>query len=824
MRSLAVVVVVLLLALLAWLVFRSGESAAPLQPAPEKSVPLSQVETPISSTAVESTSATNEASRQSAKEPAAAPSTSPACTVFGKVVDAVDAPLVGAKVRLSAYKSWAEGQDVPRLPGKLDIRGFETSTDAQGKFTFGVPLPTVTTVVLQVLPDDFHDSAREFLGGTDARFKPPLHAGENDLGQFRLVATGAIRGRVSDANGAPLENAHFTVGTERSNTISRDADSDAGGNFVIGHVPQGTYGVNAKCEGFLSEFRKPIEVHAGQMSGPVDYALLAAPVLAGMVVDEQGRGLAGAKLWGWPSTSGAGAGGKSSADGSFTFFLPQNEPYTLEVTLDGYDSFGTDDRNTHYAPNTRDLRIVLKQSADAKTRFVVLDDSSGAKIESFGLEIERDRGSRADRNGWTNYRARPKPVAHPGGEVEVSARPGLDLYTVLAPGYTRKSGDVEHASKDSNAMTVKLARGGGLLGRALVGSSPVAGVALRLEAKGEDVQQVSSDAQGRFRFDSLDPGTYQLTLRAPTGESLEVTPVHIRMKGDTDLGDLVLVKGATIAGRVLVPERRASGGLTVFLDGLKSGVKQTTDVEGRFRFEAVTAGHHTLTLDDVPGAIASGAKAELDLAAGEMKEVVLDARDFGTCKVALTIEIPGQTVEGLSVYLLPQTDPTKSLRLGQTDAKGLVNGSVRAVGSAKVQVMLPHGSTLRHPSAQIALALDRDVESTVRFEVGSVRFELPSTLQLPQKGTAMLEFVGDLKDGTTPFPLWANIGETSDRMSAMQLESDGRHFLAKLVLASEFDANFVITAQEPNAEQHELYRSPVHVAVRPGETTAVQLP
>jgi len=238
----------------------------------------------------------------------------------------------------------------------------------------------------------------------------------------------------------------------------------------------------------------------------------------------------------------------------------------------------------------------------------------------------------------------------------------------------------------------------------------------------------------------------------------------------------------------------------------------------------VTAGHHTLTLDDVPGAIASGAKAELDLAAGEMKEVVLDARDFGTCKVALTIEIPGQTVEGLSVYLLPQTDPTKSLRLGQTDAKGLVNGSVRAVGSAKVQVMLPHGSTLRHPSAQIALALDRDVESTVRFEVGSVRFELPSTLQLPQKGTAMLEFVGDLKDGTTPFPLWANIGETSDRMSAMQLESDGRHFLAKLVLASEFDANFVITAQEPNAEQHELYRSPVHVAVRPGETTAVQLP
>jgi hypothetical protein len=143
---------------------------------------------------------------------------------------------------------------------------------------------------------------------------------------------------------------------------------------------------------------------------------------------------------------------------------------------------------------------------------------------------------------------------------------------------------------------------------------------------------------------------------------------------------------------------------------------------------------------------------------------------------------------------------------------------------AKVQVMLPHGSPLRHPSAQIPLALDRDVETTVRFEIGSVRFELPGSLQLPAMGSATLEFAGDLKDGTTPFPFQALIGKAPWGFSAMQLEADGRHLLAQNVLAGEFDAIFSIVAEEPNAEQREVYRSPVHLTIRAGETAGVRLP
>ncbi len=845
MRALAGVLILIVLALLGVLLFRSDVRAPALQPAPERSAPVSHVEQPLSSTTVEAAGSANESARQAAHEPAAPAPTIPACAVFGMVVDEQNTPLVGAQVRLSAYKGWAEGQEVPRSPGKLDIHGFETTTDAQGKFRFGVPLPTIATVQLTVLPDGFHDSAREYLGGTDARFRPPLHSGENDLGLFRLAATGAIRGRVADASGAPLENAHFTVGSDRSMTIGRDADSDSAGNFLIGHVPPGSYGVNAKCAGFLSEFRKPVEVRIGQVTGPVDYALLPAPVLGGAVVDEQGRGLEGAKLWSWPSTSGAGAGGRSSADGSFSYFLPQDEPYTLEVTLDGYDSFGVDDRATHYAQNTRDLRIVLKKSEAAKTRFAIIDESSGAKIEVFGLEIERDRGSRAERGSWTSYRPHPKPLAHPGGEVDVSARPGLDLYTVVAPGYTRKSGDVEHSSKDSSLQTVKLARGGGLLGRALVGAAPAAAVTLRLEAgtwpieetasersksgrmfiaNSDDVQQVSTAADGRFRIDSLSPGSYRLTLRAPTGESLEVVPVRIRMKGDTDVGDLVLQKGATVVGRILVPERRQRQGLVVSLDGPRSTVKQTSDAEGRVRFEGLTAGHHSLTLDDVPGLLAEGAEAEVDVTAGESQEVVIDARDRGTCKVVLTIEIPGQSVEGLEVYLGPLEDPTQSLHLGSTDAKGVVSGFVRAAGMAKVAVQIPRGTSLLHPSAQVPLLLDRNVESTVRFEVGSVRLEIPSSLQLPSEGSATLYCPGNLNAGSTPILMVTGIGVALDQHNGMELEADGRHFLAKLFPVGEFDVDFLILSLESVSGPQEVYRSDIHLAIRAGETTDIRLP
>jgi protocatechuate 3,4-dioxygenase beta subunit len=852
MRSLAAAVLVLVLVLLGVFLFRSGGSVPALQPAPEKPAETPRVEQPVSTTSVEAADAGRESSRQSAREAPAVATPAAPCIVFGRVVGESDQPLAGATVRLSAYKEWASGVAIAKLPGKVDMRGWEMLTDTKGGFRFEAPLPTASVTILEILPDPFHDSDREFLGGTNQNARAPLHAGDNDLGVFRLATTGAIRGMVTDGSGSPLQDARLTVGETRSSTIGREAQTDAAGNYTIGHVKQGSYGVNAECAGYLSEFRKPIEVQSGRMTSGIDFALLAAPVLSGVVVDENGRGLEGARLWGWPSSSGSGAGTKSAADGSFTIHLPQNEPYTLEVKLDSYDTFGLDDRATHYAPNTRDLRIVLKRSEVATTRFVVIDETSGAKIENFGLVIQRDQGSGTKRNGYTSFNRRPPPSAHPGGELELSARPKLDLYVLFAPGYLRKSADVEHDKQGVPVQTLKLARGGWVSGRARIGKLPAAGASVALELGAlmptgpkldsapvfqptrDETQKSSTDAEGRFGFEGLDLGTYRLVVSATTGESIEVAPFVVDTKDRQDLGDLELLRGATIDGKVLVPPGRSAKGLVVFLDDLRGTNKQLCDGEGRFRFEGVTSGQHSLLLDEAPGVLAAGAKAQVTLAAGETREVVIDARDRGTCKVVLTIEVPGHPIEGIEVTLRPVATQGNGFRLGRTDAQGRVAGWAPAAGDAQVMINFPDWTALVHPSAVVPLVLDRDVDITVRFDVGRVRLEIPASLQLPSKGAVKLEF---LREGETPgkgTTLWATLGQDSAGNIGLTVEGDGRHLLAEVVLAGDFDAVLMVQANEPWEEQdggrriihdqREIYRATVHVLVRAGETTDARLP
>jgi len=548
------------------------------------------------------------------------------------------------------------------------------------------------------------------------------------------------------------------IGESRSSTLSRDARTGPDGSYVVAHAPAGTYGVNAKAETYLAHFEPLVTVEAGRDTPVKDIVLAAAPTIEGSVVDENGRPLEGARIWGWPTSSGWGAGAKSGADGRFVVHLPQDEPYSLSAKLDGHLTWGDEhDKATMYAPGRRGLEIVLKGLA--RTRFNVVDSETGAPIERFGLSILEDNGSRSPGRVFTEKRP-PAAELHPGGVAEATARAGIDLYVIAADGYLMATGDVEYEVADVPAQTVRMQRGAGVRGRvlrdgaaladALVESVAIAGRHTTRDGK-EDTERyfveantrrtTRTDAEGRFELAALDPREHRLTVRAAEGAPLVIAPVSVPRTKTLELGDLKMLAGATILGQLVLPAGVAPAGCKIWLDDWREGVKALVDGAGQFRFENVPAGVRFLTLDERPGELAAGASLRVEIAAGETQSVTIDARDRAMCAVDLRIDLGDLPVAGTQVNLIRAANPMDHESVGNCDATGRVRGSVRAFGAARVAVYLPGSRYVQHPNVVLDLQPQGQVEAAVRFDFARLELRLPRGVVLPREGRVQLRFV-----------------------------------------------------------------------------------
>ncbi len=798
------------------------------------------------------------------------------CRVFGRVVDEHDEPLAGITVRLAAHKTWASDVHVPRLVGPRDHCGWEMGTDESGSFRFETPVPTAEITWLTITPDPYHDSARVLFGGYDERNRPALRAGDNDLGVFRLATTGAIEGRIVDESGQPIAGVEMDIGPERSQTYGRPGESDEAGWYSIAHAPVGTYMVKAKLEGHLSGHRDGVTVERGSTTAGIDFVLCPSPTLRGRVLDEQGEPVADARLWGWPRSHGSGAGATSGVDGVFTVHLPQDEPYTLGVEHDGYEPFALDSRKTYYEPNTEDIEIVLERATT--TLFRVIDAERGEPVERFGLEILRNNGSRAKPHVFTSLGAPPRAADHPRGEVELDARPGIDAFVLHAPGYRPLQGEIEHESDSDHVQILRVDHGASLRGRALLDGAPLARATVKL-SRGSlekfrttgpvDVSHLSAEERARvterlsraqveplpertwrssgdkwdtssaeggtFAFEGLDPGTYRLELRSAGGACCVLVPVPLVPREKKDVGDLVLTPGATILGRVLVPPARSAGGLTVYLDEPRQNVTQTTDASGGFRFTGLSEGEHFLLLDEVPGSTVASEPMSVTLAAGETREVVLDASDCGTCKVSLTIDLGGPSPEGHRLRLVSTSDSSVWGDLGRTDADGRVHGTVRAMGDAHLSVVTRDFITLRDRSKIFALELDAEIDELVRIDTGMLELGLPRSAALPSNCRMSLTLTAQEGTPSAGVQTSFDLKENDEKPSSIRFRrGEGRvlfHVLpvGKFELIIElFDSDAPpvrtpIDARSFREAPAAFYTKQAPVEIRPRETTTLQL-
>lgn len=673
------------------------------------------------------------------------------CVVFGRVVDEQGQALSGLVVRLAAYKTWSTHAEAPRLPDPRELVGFETTTDAAGVFRFATPTPTNTNVILSITPEVYRDSLLVRFSARDPRARAPLIAGENDLGEFELAPTGAIEGYVRDSRGAPIEGAKLTLANEPYSTLGRDALSDASGRYVLGHVKAGEFGVNAKAERRLSQFRKPIAVESLRTTEGIDFVLGDAPTLRGVVVDEAGAPIEGAKVWCWPSTSGAGAGATSAADGSFTVYLPQDEPYTLECKREGFEPFGVGARDRTYPPGSADLRVVM--SAGARTLFRVVDARNGEPLERFGITVHREFYSPPPRATLRDY---------PGGEVELAATDALDKVAVHAPGFQLYADLVEHDAPNEAVQTVRLEPANSARGRVLRDGEPVAGAQVLLEpgrpearfadgqvtivpgsfqVTGADRRSARCDGDGRFLFEEVGDAMYRVTAEDGRGAIVVSPVVQIAGGRQVDLGDLNLRLGGVVRGRVIPPRGRALEGVEVELDGSFGGRVARTDASGAFRFDGVRPGEHKLRALERAGQHTVSDSVAFELAEGATKDIELDLTALGVGRVSVTVTANGTPLANADVSILPLAPKSALMRLGKTDASGRVSGWARALGRSTVEVETSSQVMLRAVDHVLDVTLDSELNERVDFAVATLILRLPVGANWPAEGRAQLRFL-----------------------------------------------------------------------------------
>ncbi len=669
--------------------------------------------------------------------PLAAAADHPTSQVRGRVVDIRGAPIAGVAVSLhTVSEPWvsgpgAEGLDVPE-------GGYDTVTDADGRFAFDVPCPTSSWISLYLRPGDFYGLTGRDFGVAGGRNKDPIRPGLNDLGEFRLPDTGAISGRVLDEEGNSIAGAEVRLKDSSPGGYGVGTTSGVDGTFRLGHVPAGTHAVESLHDAYLTDSIENIVVENGRVTEGVEFHMKDAPILAGIVVDEEGHPVENARVWGWPTASGQGAGANTGKDGRFLVLLPQEDPYTLEVSLQGYEDFNEGHWSAGHPPGSTDICIVLK--ALPVTTFTVVDAESGTPIEDFGLQFEV-----AEQPGHveaTNSNHPDLQIYHfPGGTVEWWAKPGLHDYLVQAIDYAPQRGPVVHDAPDRPRQMIRLVRGSRAIGGVTAAGVPQSGLTVHLDRvrdTGLDDfvgrrRTTLTDDNGCFEFTDLAAGLYDVLVSGGGVAPLNQRGIRVRIAETTDVGILEVLPAAAIDGVVRVADGLSPAGLMVYLGRPFDDVFCVTDEVGRFGFADLPGGRHLLTVEEKDGVVVDGEPFPVDLVEGEATHVALDVsnrlpRAAVTCPLIVRVEVNGLAVAGLQVLARGSEVPGDWCVSRETDAAGRAQLEVPGESRAcSVDIRSAAGLRL----ASRTLEPDQLGDVMISVEAGTLIVELPEGSLVP---------------------------------------------------------------------------------------------
>jgi hypothetical protein len=690
-----------------------------------------------------------EASEESTEETIEGPS----CRLLGRVEDDHGAPVADARIYLyTVGEVWSEEVEDPRP---------EVQTAADGSFELVMPLPTSDWISLSLQPGPFLSRESRDFGPAGGRDRPRLVEGDNDLGTFYLQASGVIAGFVRTADGQTFERGRASIDGSFPGGMVLGTWVDSAGRYEIKHVPPGNHDIKVLVDGYQIGRSLGIDVRAGVMTDGMDLVLEPASQISGRVRDQAGVAIEGARVGGYPLRSGRGASKKTDAEGRFTLYLPQDEPYRITVKKAGYLTWGEEGRKrgVEIEPGTVDLEVVLIKFIE--TTFAVVDAASGLPIERFGLGVHKSKS----RSLGSSSAQDEELMDVPGGEQTLPADPLLHEVRIQAPGHAPLRLRVKHDEEGTPRQTVALEKEGRIRGRVVFEGKGVAGARLRLDRclfmksgaprpaeidifGGDatyDLDDFSgrtrwfeSDEAGAFELDELATGTYRVEIKAGVGTVLVVEDLRVTAGAVLDAGDLILELGGTVHCRVVLSGGATGAGLKVYLDKLYTGQEVVVGNSGEFEFTRVRAGEHELHVSSHEGLVARSKPFPFQVEAGGTTQLDLDLRPYQVGGLRFRVTRAGVPQVGLKVSLLSAEGSWRHSRKTTNDRGEVLQEALAGQPIVRVKVGEPSGLSLGSTLGPWTPVVGSEIEIDLQIETADLTLVFPADFELPERGSARL--------------------------------------------------------------------------------------
>lgn len=552
--------------------------------------------------------------------------------VSGRVVDAAGAAVGGAKVALLLRRG-------SFLGSFDDEKALDAETGPDGAFRLA-PLEPGGRFIVKVRHAKFAEEQVDGIG---------VKAGEETvLGDIRLTLGAAVSGRVVDAAGAPLPGAKIIV--ESGNFFGIDVRKEDGnvvrtgadGTYAVRRVSTGAKTVYCWAKGFAVAVRHLESLDEGAETNAIDFTLTPAKTIAGVVVDEDGRGVEGADVFASPVDYKDASRGMAKTDAEGRFLLEDLSEGQFHVFASAEGFTRPEKRTVPAGSEGIEFKLLVNGGIAGR----VVDLATSAPVASFSVRYARTKDGKA-----MGFGKRQK-FESPDGAFEIrDLDPGRYQVQVSAEGYaTKVSEEVEVARKEvATNVTIALDHGSILRGVVVRASdrSPVAGAAVSLRSDasrdlfGNDLAGgfggggfrrapggVRTGADGRYVIENVSPGEYALEVAHDEFAPHRLESVLIADSGPHEAPEVLLLRGGTVTGLVRGEDGLPDPKAQVTLTGPRFDKKTRTDREGKFAFDRVPPGEYVVAVTMRSGQVDLGGLFGVD---DEHNTVIV--RDGETAKV-----------------------------------------------------------------------------------------------------------------------------------------------------------------------------------------------